>query len=139
MCVARPGDVSRPQYSICCLNCRCLTSVRQSSVTPSQCEAHPSSQHSYSPHSHLLSPIDSVLQERKGAGAFQLSEPTTTDILSPGGGDSHMEQTGMLVGNFEFNPYRRPTGRGSSKFGPQKRLFKNTKMRHAMSFNDIKA
>ena len=21
-----------------------------------------------------------------------------------GGGDSHMEQTGMLVGNFEFNP-----------------------------------
>ena len=26
--------------------------------------------------------------------------------LSPpgGGGDSHMEQTGMLVGNFEFNP-----------------------------------
>ena len=47
-----------------------------------------------------------------------------------------MEQTGMLVGNFEFNPYRRPTGRGSSKFGPQKRLFKNTKMRHAMNFND---
>ena len=25
-------------------------------------------------------------------------------ILSPGGGDSHMKQTGMLVGNFEFNP-----------------------------------
>ena len=24
------------------------------------------------------------------------------------GGDSHAEQTGMLVGNFEFNPYRRP-------------------------------
>ena len=23
---------------------------------------------------------------------------------NPGGGDSHMEQTGMLVGNFEFNP-----------------------------------
>ena len=23
---------------------------------------------------------------------------------SPGGGDSEMEQTGMLVGNFEFNP-----------------------------------
>ena len=22
----------------------------------------------------------------------------------PGGGDSHMKQTGMLVGNFEFNP-----------------------------------
>ena len=22
----------------------------------------------------------------------------------PGGGDSHMEQKGMLVGNFEFNP-----------------------------------
>ena len=25
-------------------------------------------------------------------------------ILSLGGGDSHMEWTGMLVGNFEFNP-----------------------------------
>ena len=24
--------------------------------------------------------------------------------LMPGGGDSHMKQTGMLVGNFEFNP-----------------------------------
>ena len=22
----------------------------------------------------------------------------------PGGGDSHKKQTGMLVGNFEFNP-----------------------------------
>ena len=26
-------------------------------------------------------------------------------LLDPGGGgDSHMERTGMLVGNFEFNP-----------------------------------
>ena len=25
-----------------------------------------------------------------------------------GGGNSHIEQTGMLVGNFEFNPKRRP-------------------------------
>ena len=25
-------------------------------------------------------------------------------ILFPGGGDPHMKQTGMLVGNFEFNP-----------------------------------
>ena len=24
--------------------------------------------------------------------------------LSPGGWDSHMKQTGMLVGNFEFSP-----------------------------------
>ena len=24
--------------------------------------------------------------------------------LAPGGGDSHMEWTGMLVGNFEFKP-----------------------------------
>ena len=39
---------------------------RPSSVTPSQCEAHPSSQHSYSPHRHLLSPITSCLRERKG-------------------------------------------------------------------------
>ena len=30
------------------------------------------------------------------------------------GGDSYMKQTGMLVGNFEFNPKRRPSGRGSS-------------------------
>ena len=31
----------------------------------------------------------------------------TTNLLSldkPGEGDSHMKQTGMLVGNFEFNP-----------------------------------
>ena len=25
-------------------------------------------------------------------------------MLWPWGGDSHMKQTGMLVGNFEFNP-----------------------------------
>ena len=25
-------------------------------------------------------------------------------VRSPGGGDSHMKQTGMLVGNFKFNP-----------------------------------
>ena len=37
-----------------------------------------------------------------------------------GGRDSHMEQTGMLVGNFEFNPYRRPSGRGSSFLWPLK-------------------
>ena len=24
--------------------------------------------------------------------------------INPRGGDSHMKQTGMLVGNFEFNP-----------------------------------
>ena len=30
---------------------------------------------------------------------------TTRKYRSPrGGGDSHMEQTGMLVANFEFNP-----------------------------------
>ena len=26
------------------------------------------------------------------------------NVHSRGGGDSHMKQTGMLVGNFEFNP-----------------------------------
>ena len=26
------------------------------------------------------------------------------DVMSTPGGDSHMKQTGMLVGNFEFNP-----------------------------------
>ena len=25
-------------------------------------------------------------------------------FVNPPGGDSHMEQTGMFVGNFEFNP-----------------------------------
>ena len=35
-------------------------------------------------------------------------------------GDSHMEQTGTLVGNFEFNPSRRPSGRGSSFLWPLK-------------------
>lgn len=37
-----------------------FSQFRPSSVTPSQCEAHPSSQHSYSSHRHLLSPIASV-------------------------------------------------------------------------------
>ena len=27
-----------------------------------------------------------------------------TKLPGGGGGDSYMEQTGMLVGNFEFNP-----------------------------------
>ena len=35
-----------------------------------------------------------------------LREDRSTD--PGGGGNSHMKQTGMLVGNFEFNPYRRP-------------------------------
>ena len=30
------------------------------------------------------------------------------NIPGGGGGDTHMEQTEMLVGNFEFNPQRRP-------------------------------
>ena len=31
--------------------------------------------------------------------------PPSCDHFSPGGGGhSHMKQTGMLVGNFEFNP-----------------------------------
>ena len=32
------------------------------------------------------------------------------------GVDSHMKQTGMLVGNFEFNPKGDQSGRGLSKF-----------------------
>ena len=39
--------------------------------------------------------------------------PRVLNTVSPEG-DSHMEQTGMLIGNFEFNPKRRPSGRGSS-------------------------
>ena len=32
------------------------------------------------------------------------SGDTRGEIPGGGGGDSHMKQTGMLVGNFEFNP-----------------------------------
>ena len=36
---------------------------------------------------------------------FALSQLWGFMVFWPGGGgDSHMEQTGMLVGNFEFNP-----------------------------------
>ena len=28
----------------------------------------------------------------------------TPNLVTRGGGDSHMKQTGMLAGNFEFNP-----------------------------------
>ena len=34
----------------------------------------------------------------------QQRQDTIKRWLTPGGGDSNMEQTGMLVGNFEFNP-----------------------------------
>ena len=38
----------------------------------------------------------------------RLSDSLVNDSLVPGGGggDSHMEQTWMLVGNFELNPLR---------------------------------
>ena len=41
------------------------------------------------------------------AVAMDLPEPLAIQLLYvqiPGGGDSHMKQTGTLVGNFEFNP-----------------------------------
>ena len=41
--------------------------------------------------------------KRGKSDVVAVGEPTTTDILSPVG-ESHMEQAGMLVGNFEFNP-----------------------------------
>ena len=34
----------------------------------------------------------------------QLCMRTVKDYPRGGGGDSHMKKTGMLVGNFEFNP-----------------------------------
>ena len=48
-------------------------------------------------------------------GSFRHNTMNTTDpflavtqtrlpVAVPPGGDSHMKQTGMLVGNFEFNP-----------------------------------
>ena len=39
----------------------------------------------------------------KAAGVAGVGE----ELCMPGG-NSHMKQTGMLVGNFEFNPQRRP-------------------------------
>ena len=42
----------------------------------------------------------SVKSEEKLA----LSVPASYAVTRGGGGDSHMKQTGMLVGNFEFNP-----------------------------------
>lgn len=38
----------------------------------------------------------------KSFGGIGEREYATINIL--GGGDSHTQQTGMLVGNFEFNP-----------------------------------
>ena len=42
------------------------------------------------------------------AVAMDLPEPLAIQLLyvqiPGGGGDSHMKQTGTLVGNFEFNP-----------------------------------
>ena len=35
---------------------------------------------------------------------FKQAFISAISVCSPGGGDSHMKQTGMLVGNFEFNP-----------------------------------
>ena len=56
-----------------------------------------------------------------------------------------MKQTGILVGNFEFNPYTRPSGAWLKVFMTPKgdqsgheRSLKNKQIRHAMSFNDIK-
>ena len=39
-----------------------------------------------------MGPIHVILLTKKGY------------TIPPGGGDSHMKQTGMLVGDFEFNP-----------------------------------
>ena len=35
---------------------------------------------------------------------FKTHNSDSNDPEGGGGGDSHMEGTGMLVGNFEFNP-----------------------------------
>ena len=35
---------------------------------------------------------------------MKMQNATLSRYLQPRGGDSYMEQTGMLVGNFEFNP-----------------------------------
>ena len=41
---------------------------------------------------------------------------TITAIIS--GGDSHMKRAGMLVGNFELNPKRRPIWAWPNLFDP---------------------
>ena len=49
---------------------------------------------------------------------WQLEIPSFT--YPRGGGDSHAEQTGMLVGNLNLTPKGDQSGRGLSKFWPLK-------------------
>ena len=42
----------------------------------------------------------------KWFGNFRRFELSRVNFPGEGGGDSHMVQTEMLIGNFEFNPYR---------------------------------
>ena len=39
-----------------------------------------------------------------GHGGVSVETETKENASPGGGGDSHMKQTGMLVGNLEFNP-----------------------------------
>ena len=50
--------------------------------------------------------VESSVLARNASNYFvKLFHVRFVDLLtSRGGGDSHMKQTGMLVGNFEFNP-----------------------------------
>ena len=60
----------------------------------------------------IISELRQLKSSQASSGLLEFLVPVFA-AFGPGG-DSHMEQTGMLVGNFEFNPLRRPSGRGSS-------------------------
>ena len=58
-----------------------------------QCHQKFNSARNFKPGFHIVVSVVSVVQ-KKFIGQIEF----------PGGGNSYMEQTGMLVGNFEFNP-----------------------------------
>ena len=54
-----------------------------------------------------MNKLKSLSQESRELQRYawrRFGKKTHTKVPGGGGGDSHMEQTGMLVGNFEFNP-----------------------------------
>ncbi len=56
------------------------------------------------PKDHSTAHVTMVTLEMESRVMVSTIQPTNTFIKCPGGGDSHMKRTGMLVGNFEKNP-----------------------------------
>ena len=52
-----------------------------------------------------------IVMDSMYSGEINVNDENVFEVLlaaDPRGGDSHMKQTGMLVGNFQFHPQRRP-------------------------------